>query len=118
MLVDHSGPSYLLAVDKATGRDRWKAEREERVSWSSPIIAGNAPTQAVISSSGVVDGYELATGKRLWRFAGIKGNTVASATITDQAVIIGSSEGGQQLALPRDLSGDVASRRSCGERMT
>ncbi|MBL8825569.1 MAG: PQQ-binding-like beta-propeller repeat protein [Planctomycetaceae bacterium] len=108
VLVDHDGPSYLLAVDKATGRDRWKAEREERVSWSSPIIAAESPSQAILSSNGVVDGYDLATGKRLWRFAGIKGNTVASATITDQAIIIGSSEGGQQLALPRKLSGDVA----------
>jgi outer membrane protein assembly factor BamB len=107
VLVDHSGPSYLLAVDKATGRDRWKSDREERVSWSSPIVSSDEPAQAIISSNGVVDSYDTVTGKRLWRFAGITGNTVASATLTSNAIVIGSSEGGQQLALPRKLSGDV-----------
>jgi outer membrane protein assembly factor BamB len=33
--VDHTGPSYMLAVDKATGSNVWKTERPSRLSWTS-----------------------------------------------------------------------------------
>lgn len=36
---DHYGPSYLLAIDKATGANRWKADRPDVwLSWSSPQL--------------------------------------------------------------------------------
>lgn len=32
VLIDHRGPSYLLAVDKQTGKTLWKTDRESRSS--------------------------------------------------------------------------------------
>ena len=39
VLIDHRGPSYLVAIDKANGKNRWKAEREQRGGWASPVVA-------------------------------------------------------------------------------
>ncbi len=35
---DHDGPCFVAAFDKRTGEQRWKVNRDEETSWSSPII--------------------------------------------------------------------------------
>lgn len=76
ILVDDEGPSYLLAVDKESGKTLWKAERTPRASWSSPAIVevGGEP-QVVVSSGGSIDGYSPKDGALLWSFTEVGGNT-------------------------------------------
>ena len=104
VLVDHDGPSYLLAVAKATGKTAWKIDRPQKVSWSSPIIAGS---QIVISSSGTCDAFDAQNGEKVWSVTGIAGNTVPSATVSEHLVCVGSSEVGSNLAIRRGGQGDV-----------
>ncbi len=105
VLVDHDGPSYLLKVDKATGKNLWKVDREPRMSWSSPIVAAAGPTgkgggEILISSNGVAEAYSVADGTLLWRMDGIEKNTVASPTVAeDGTVLIGSSEPRESMAI-------------------
>src|SRR5579863_7394 len=35
---DHEGQSFVVALDKRTGKERWKADRQEVTSWASPIV--------------------------------------------------------------------------------
>ena len=107
LLVDHDGPSYLLALDKATGKNLWKTERSSRTSWSSPLFVDGPQPFVVISSSGSVEAYDADTGKPLWSLPGVEGNTVASPTTASDLLIIGSSDPGQTLAL-RKPAGDSA----------
>ena len=39
---DHEGKSFVVALNKTTGKPRWKKEREEVTSWSSPIVMHHA----------------------------------------------------------------------------
>lgn len=79
ILVDHEGPSYLIALDKQTGTTSWQTERTSRVSYASPAIVPVGTTQQVVcSSSGTVDGYDPATGKLLWSHEGVGGNRSAT----------------------------------------
>ncbi len=107
LLVDHDGPSYLLALDKATGRNVWKVERPSKISWSSPLFVDGPKPFVIISSSGSVEAYAADSGKQLWALPGVEGNTVASPTVTSDLLIIGSSDPGQTIAL-RKSSGDAA----------
>jgi N-acetylneuraminic acid mutarotase len=102
LLVDHSGPSYLIKIDKQTGRNDWKMDRPKRVSWSTPTLSKTSTNPTVfISSNGVVEAIDFEKGEKIWEKEGIEGNTVASPTLTDQLVIIGSSAKDQSLALNR-----------------
>ena len=47
---DHEGPSFVAALDKRTGRERWKVERNEVTSWATPIIVEHAGRPQVIIS--------------------------------------------------------------------
>lgn len=100
VLVDHDGPSYLLAIDAATGRNRWKTDRPSKISWSSPIIADvEGRATVLVSSNGSAEGYDLADGALRWTYDDIEGNTVASPTPADPLVIVGSSDAKQTAAL-------------------
>ena len=76
VLLEHDGPSYLVALDKNSGATTWKAERSPRRSWSSPaIVTVEGQPQVVVSSSGSVDGYDATKGSLLWSFKEVGGNT-------------------------------------------
>lgn len=95
VLIDHEGPSYLVAIDKRTGKDQWRVERTSRVSWSSPILLTLCgQPQIVVSSAGSVDGYDPETGQLLWTLGGVGGNTAASPVAAgSDSFLIGASGG-------------------------
>ena len=68
LLCDHAPASYLLAVDKRTGRERWKADRGQgRASYSTPFVVTSATgPEVIVNSTERVDAYDLATGRLLW----------------------------------------------------
>jgi len=106
LLVDHDGPSYLLRLDPATGENRWRVERDPRVSWTTPVLA--AGEQLVVSSNGRVEGVDCATGSTVWRLDELRGNTTASPTVVGDCVIVGSSEGDANVRVrPAEADGDV-----------
>lgn len=99
LLIDHDGPSYLLAVDKRTGRNLWKTRRPSKISWSSPLYLDGPTPLVVVSSNGSAEAYAAADGRQLWTLPGIEGNTVASPTPAGELLVVGSSDPGQTLAL-------------------
>ena len=96
--------SYLLAVDPATGETRWKTDREPGVAWSTPVLAPGGG-EIVVSASGRVEGFDAATGQRLWFFEDLRGNHVPSPTITEDLVIVGGMAVEANLALRRGRAG-------------
>jgi len=93
VLVDHHGPSYLVAIDKKDGGIAWKADRGNRVpSWSSPVVARSGGHEVVIASSAdTVDAYDAATGEGLWQIEGLQGNHIPSASVVGDRVFVGST---------------------------
>jgi outer membrane protein assembly factor BamB len=68
LLWDQPQGSYLLALDKKTGAERWKVHRgDARISHSTPLIVPAASgDELVVNSSQRVDAYDPADGKLLW----------------------------------------------------
>ncbi|HEY7424022.1 MAG TPA: PQQ-binding-like beta-propeller repeat protein [Gemmataceae bacterium] len=60
--------SFLLALDKATGKERWRARRGlSRIAHTTPVVMKVAGRDQIISNAGdVVQGFDPANGKRLW----------------------------------------------------
>ncbi|MBW3543242.1 MAG: PQQ-like beta-propeller repeat protein, partial [Planctomycetes bacterium] len=89
---DHEGQSFVAAFDKRTGRERWKVERDEVTSWSSPIIVEHdGRSQVIVSGTSRVRGYDLATGEVIWECGGLSRNVVASPVAADGMVYAASS---------------------------
>ena len=81
--TDEGEGSFLAAVDKKTGKTVWRVDRKEPVSWSTPVIMQAGDHSELIASGMLsVIAYDPATGKELWRTAGVKGNSVPSTIYT------------------------------------
>jgi outer membrane protein assembly factor BamB len=73
--VDQDNPSsYLIAVDKNSGRVRWKVDRPVVISgYSTPIVyqPKKGPKQIVVPESFQLSAYSVADGKRVWWVRGL-----------------------------------------------
>jgi len=71
--------SFIVAVDKKTGKEVWKTPRKVQVSWSTPLLVRTA-TRAELITSGTefLISYDPATGKELWRHKGVESNAIPS----------------------------------------
>ena len=89
---DHEGSSFLHAFDKRTGKQLWKVPRDEKTSWSTPLVVevGGKP-QVIVSATKRVRSYDLATGVQLWECAGLTDNVVASPVHWRGLLIAGNS---------------------------
>ena len=95
ILVDDLGPSYVVALEKATGKVLWKTDRTSRKSWTSPaLIPFGETTQLIASSAGSVAGYDTASGKLLWEYTDVGGNTGTTPTPAgDASFLVAASPG-------------------------
>jgi outer membrane protein assembly factor BamB len=99
LLIDHPGPSYVMALQRETGVERWRITRTSRGSWTSPLlmqIAGRP--QLVCSSAGTVDGYDVEDGQLLWSHTGIGGNRICSPTIAGEGTLLIGSQTSREFA--------------------
>jgi outer membrane protein assembly factor BamB len=89
-------PSYILRIDKKTGKTIWRVERpteairESPDAYSTPqLLRYNNQLELVILGGDCVTGHDLATGKELWRGNGLNPQnnpnfrTIASAVVFD-----------------------------------
>jgi outer membrane protein assembly factor BamB len=95
---DHEGPSALFALDKKTGKDRWKVDRDEISSWSTPLVVEHEGTpHLVTSATGQVAGYHADTGELLWHTTGMTVNVIPTPVTLDGLVIVMSGFRGAAL---------------------
>ena len=77
---DHDGNAYLAALDRETGKLRWKIDRENKTrSYATPIIRTiGKREQMILCGSKSVASYDPASGKRHWIIDGPTEQFVAS----------------------------------------
>lgn len=89
---DHEDESFIVAIDKATGKERWRKPRKEVTSWATPIVVEqNGKAQVIVCGTSRVRGYDLSDGSILWECGGLSANIVATPVYSDGVVIAGSS---------------------------
>ena len=75
LVCDQSLGSYIIGIDKHTGRVRWKVDRPEAKSGHSTPIVWRGPggkDQLVVPGSFLLTSYDAATGRKLWWVAGCR----------------------------------------------
>ncbi len=89
---DHEEQSFVVALDKRTGKQRWRVSRDEDTSWATPIVVEHAgKAQVIVPGTNRIRGYDLVSGDRIWECGGLSSNIVASPVYADGVVYAGSS---------------------------
>ena len=112
-------PSYVVAVDAATGKTRWKVDRPTAAVMESPdayttptFVKASGKTEIVVTGGDVVTGHDPATGKELWRSTGLNpGNEpnyrIVASPIAVDGLVIAPTRIKPMLALKGGGKGDV-----------
>ena len=84
---DQEEGSYMLALDKRTGKELWRVPRDEVSSWSPPlVVTHNGRKQVVVSATNKVRSYDPATVKVVWECAGV-GTKVITAPVSAGGIV-------------------------------
>jgi outer membrane protein assembly factor BamB len=75
---DQEADSFIVALDKRTGEERWRRERPgELSSWSTPAIHEHeGRVHAIVAAGGRTRAYDLQTGEVLWSVSGLGMNVI------------------------------------------
>jgi outer membrane protein assembly factor BamB len=81
--------SFIVALDKKSGKEVWRTPRKVQASWATPIlITGSKRTELVTSGNETVIAYDPATGKELWRHKGVESNAIPSPVANREMVFV------------------------------
>jgi outer membrane protein assembly factor BamB len=111
---DQQKGSFLLALDATTGKDLWRAERDELSSWATPAVyRGTRPgtrAELITNSPKLVRGYDPATGRELWRSGGSSMITAPTPIFTDSLIIVASGRAPERpiFAIRPGAAGDIS----------
>jgi outer membrane protein assembly factor BamB len=113
-------PSYVLKIDKRTGKTLWRVERpteavsESPDAYTTPLwVEANGRAEVVITGGDVVSGHDPETGREFWRADILNPRRdrnyriIASATFVD-GLIIAPTRNNPMVAMRPGGSGDVA----------
>lgn len=86
---DNGESSFIVALDKKTGKEVWKTPRKVQVSWATPVLVRTAKRAELITSgTEAIVAYDPATGKELWRHKGVESNAVPSPVANNEVVFL------------------------------
>jgi len=95
---DHEGADFIVALDAATSAERWRRERDEPTTWTTPlVITGEGAPQVVVAATNRVVSYDLATGAERWQAPGLTTNAIPSPVYADGVVYVTSGFRGNAL---------------------
>jgi len=81
--------SFLVALNKKTGKEVWRVARKVQVSWATPILVSTAKRAELITiGNEAVISYDPATGKELWRHKGVDSNAIPSPVANQEMVFV------------------------------
>jgi outer membrane protein assembly factor BamB len=86
---ENGASSFIVALNKQTGKEVWRTPRKVQVSWSTPLLVRTAKRAELITSgTEFVIGYDPATGKELWRHKGVESNAIPSPVANNEMVFV------------------------------
>jgi outer membrane protein assembly factor BamB len=109
VVLDHEGASFLVALDKASGRELWRTPRQGNTNWSGPYVTSfNGRRQVIVAASREVCSYDAETGQLLWKARGLGQNTIPAPVATDGVVVVMSGyRDPNMMAIRLDREGDL-----------
>jgi outer membrane protein assembly factor BamB len=103
LICDQDTGSYLLALDKNTGRLRWRADRPEVTrGYATPGVwrPANGPEQLIVPGSYQLMSYNLKTGEKLWWVNGFSWQLKGVPVIAGDTIFVNAWETGGDFEAP------------------
>jgi outer membrane protein assembly factor BamB len=113
---DNDDRSFLVALDKRSGKQIWRVERDEASNWSTPFIWENERrTEIITSGTRKVRAYDL-DGKVLWELGGMSSVVIPTPFAQHGLLFLASGYVGDNVrpvfAVRPSAKGDISLKES------
>ena len=86
---DQESGAFIVALDKTTGKEIWRKERDESSSWAPPfVVKVGTQEQVVLPATAKVRAYDLANGELIWECKGLGANVIPAPVAVDDKMVI------------------------------
>jgi outer membrane protein assembly factor BamB len=87
LVFDHEGDSFMVSLDKNSGKEIWRVNRDEKSNWAAPLVVEyKGKKQVVVSAVKKVRSYDFDSGNLIWECAGLGVNTIPQPVYQDDMV--------------------------------
>lgn len=108
--VDNEDQSFITALDASTGDEKWKTLRDEKTTYSTPVIWKNNERTELVAGGKTVQGYDPVTGMNLWQLTA-GGDMYVPSAVYDKDRLYTGNEGrrvkGRFFAVKSGAEGDI-----------
>lgn len=95
---DEQGQSFVAGIDTASGKEKWRTDRTEDSSWSTPLIINDGNRNLVVlSGTKQTRAYDLQSGSEIWNCGGMSSNPTSSPVSDGNVLFVGNSYRGNVL---------------------
>lgn len=91
--VDNEENSFLVALNTATGSEKWKVTRDEKTNYSTPVIWTNKYGNELVTIGKSARSYDPETGKLIWELKMSDGMSIPSPVYDKEHIYLGKSGG-------------------------
>jgi outer membrane protein assembly factor BamB len=89
LVFDHEGSSFMVVLDKNTGKEIWRVDRDEKSNWAAPLVVDfKGRKQIIVSAVNKVRSYDFDNGKLIWECGGLGNNTIPHPVVQDDLVFV------------------------------
>ena len=114
-LWDRSSPpelGFVVAIDKATGREIWRQTRDPQPGWGTPIaVQVGDHVEIIVSSAHRIDAYDPDSGNLLWYCNGNTMEVIPTPVVGHGMIYCSSGRAGPTIAVRPGGSGNVTDTR-------
>lgn len=109
---ENGGASFIVALDKKTGKQVWKTPRKVQVSWATPLLVrAGSRAELIASGTEAIIAYDPLTGKELWRHAGVSSHAIPSPVANSEMVYVSAGFPAKiAMAITLGGTGDLAEK--------
>jgi len=109
---DNEENSFIVALNAATGEEKWRVQRDEKTSYSTPYIWKNKKRTELIAGGKSVRSYDPETGKILWELKAGGEQVIPSPVGNEELLFIGNAAGrgetkAKLFAVKAGVDGDI-----------
>jgi len=109
--VDVQKDSFLAALNVKDGRDIWRTPRTDVPTWGTPTVLGGGPRpEVVVNGYKHAGGYDLKTGKEVWRLTGGGDIPVPTPVVSSGVIFLTNAHGplSPVYAIKATATGDIS----------
>jgi outer membrane protein assembly factor BamB len=89
LVFDFEGDSFMVVLDKNSGKEIWRVNRDEKSNWAAPLVYEfGGEKQILVAGNKKVRSYDFEDGKVIWECAGLGVNVIPHPVIQDDMVLV------------------------------